>query len=105
MNCGLDSETIGLIKNVFLQYTDIEKVMLYGSRAMGTYRESSDIDLVLFGEKLTLKKQFSIENALDDLLLPYKIDLSIYHKIDNPDLIDHINRVGELFYDKKINEV
>ena len=39
-----------------------------------------------------------IENELDDLLLPYKIDLSLHHALDNPELIDHIRRVGLVFY-------
>jgi len=44
---------------------------------------------------------FKIENEIDDLLLPYKIDLSIYHKIENNQLVDHINRVGKVFYEKE----
>lgn len=50
---------------------------------------------------LTLSEQFQIEAKLDDLLLPYKIDLSIYHKIENSDLKEHINRVGKAFYKKQ----
>ena len=53
-----------------------------------------DIDLSLKGKTLTLSLLFKIEIELDDLLLPYKIDLSIYHKIENSDLINHIKRVG-----------
>ena len=41
-----------------------------------------------------------LETSLDDLLLAYKIDLTNYHKIKNEELIDHINRVGVLFYEK-----
>jgi predicted nucleotidyltransferase len=54
------------------------------------------------GNALTLKTIYKIENELDDLLLPYKIDLSIFENISNPDLIDHINRVGIIFYEKNI---
>jgi hypothetical protein len=39
-----------------------------------------------------------IENELDDLLLPYKIDLSLFHALDNSELIDHIRRIGVVFY-------
>ena len=98
---GLENNTIESIKEVFSKYSKIEKVILYGSRAMGNYRENSDIDLTLVGKEITLKGQFNIESELDDLLFPYKIDLSIYHKITNPDLIDHIDRVGEVFYERK----
>jgi hypothetical protein len=41
-----------------------------------------------------------IEDNLDDLLLPYKIDLSIYHQISNPEFLEHIHRVGQIFYQR-----
>jgi hypothetical protein len=52
------------------------------------------------GEKLNGDTSSQIALALDDLLLPYRIDLSVFHQIDNPDLLDHIDRVGRLFYKK-----
>lgn len=97
---GLEQEDIQKINSVFKNHTAIEKAILYGSRAKGNYKPYSDIDLTLVGKSLTLSEQFSIETELDDLLLPYKIDLSIYHKIENQDLINHIDRVGKVFYDK-----
>lgn len=95
---GLEQEDIQKINSVFKNHTAIEKAILYGSRAKGNYKPYSDIDLTLVGKSLTLSEQFSIETELDDLLLPYKIDLSIYHKIENQDLTDHIDRVGIVFY-------
>ena len=96
---GLKPHTIKAIQGVFAKYPDIDKAILFGSRAKGNYRNGSDIDLTLVGNNLTLSQQFAIETAFDDLLLPYKIDLSIFHKIENQDLIDHINRVGITFYE------
>ena len=93
-------EEIVQINHVLALHINVEKALLYGSRARGDYRPGSDIDLILCGESLALADQFEIENELDDLLLPYKIDLSIFHKIENSDLIDRINRVGRLFYQK-----
>ena len=52
------------------------------------------------GEAVTHSIQLRIENKLDDLLLPYKIDLSLMHEIKNVDLLDHIKRVGVVFYEK-----
>lgn len=95
---GLKQEDIQKIIEVFKKYSVIEKVFLYGSRAKGNYKPHSDIDLTLVGNELNISNQFAIETELDDLLLPYKIDLSIYHKIENQDLLDHIDRVGILFY-------
>ncbi len=95
---GLKENHINDIHSVFARYSSVEKVLIYGSRAKGNYRAASDIDLTLFGDDLTLDTLLKIENELDDLLLPYKIDLSIFHKIENADLVDHINRVGKEFY-------
>lgn len=91
---GLDQQDMEAIRYVFRQYPSIDRVILYGSRAKGNYRYNSDIDLTLIGEQLTYSELAQIDNDLDDLLLPYTIDLSIYHHIDNPDLIEHIARVG-----------
>ena len=89
------------MNGVFAQFPEVEKVMLYGSRAKGTYRPGSDIDLILVGPALNLKTLFRIETELDDLLLPYKIDLSIFDHIDNPGLVDHIRRMGKVFYQRE----
>ena len=69
-----------------------------GSRAKGTYRPGSDIDLTLKGAGLNLKILNRISNELDELLLPYSFDVSIYSQIENRDLIDHIQRVGVVIY-------
>ena len=95
---GLKDKVIQEISGVFSQYPQIEKAILYGSRAKGNYRNGSDIDLTLQGEGLTLTMLFRIETELDDLLLPYKIDLSKFHQIGNSDLVNHKreSRVGFL---------
>ena len=97
---GLKKQTIDAIQQVLARYAEVESAILYGSRARGTYRNGSDIDLTLTGEKLTLTRLQKIEWELDELLLPYKIDLSIYHEIGNPDLLEHINRIGKVFWER-----
>jgi predicted nucleotidyltransferase len=94
---GLDQKTVHAIKSVFAQYPQIEKTMLYGSRAKGNFKPGSDIDLTLIAPTLTLSELLKIETEIDDLLLPYKVDLSLFHKIENNDLLDHIQRVGKEF--------
>lgn len=98
MKFGLLDEDIQAIKKVFAAYPAITKVILYGSRAKGNYRPGSDIDLTVEGSGLELTDLFEIESKLDDLLLPNKIDLSLKEHIGNPELLEHINRVGEIFY-------
>ncbi len=95
---GLTEQTIKQIRAVFKQHETVTEAILYGSRAKGNNKRGSDIDLTLKGNKLDLAVLNQIEQSLDELLLPYEIDLSIYEQIDNPDLIEHINRVGKPFY-------
>jgi predicted nucleotidyltransferase len=98
---GLTEDAIARIKAVFAACPEIERVVLYGSRAKGTQRNGSDIDLTIEGEAVSPSQLLRLENALDDLLLPYKMDISLLRQIDNPDLLAHIQRVGLVFYEKK----
>lgn len=98
---GLSEYALGKIHSVFKQYPQIDSVILYGSRAKGTFRQGSDIDLTIklkpgFSPNLSLHHR--IASQLEDLDLIYTIDLSFYQLIENPDLIDHIDRVGIRFY-------
>lgn len=101
---GLQQKDIDAIKRCFAQYPEIEQVLLYGSRTMGNYRKGSDINLTIKGN-LDHRNLLKLETELDDLLLPYKIDLSLYHKINNPDLTEHIQKVGLQFYEKTDKEL
>lgn len=97
---GLKPHTISAISNIFAWHPEIEQAVLYGSRAKGTHRPGSDIDLTLFGVALTYTQLDRIETEIDDLLLPYTVDLSLYTQIDNADLLNHIQRVGQVFYQR-----
>lgn len=97
---GLKESAIAKIKQIFAVCPEIEKVLLYGSRAKGNFRPGSDIDLTIIGDEISWTRLLQIENELDDLLLPYKIDLSLMRLIDNPELLAHIERVGVVFYER-----
>lgn len=97
---GLPNSAIEALHNIFHQYPEIDVVKLYGSRAKGNYRLGSDIDLCIQAPNLGLHDLFKIDNDIDDLLLPWKVDLSLWHQIDNHELLEHINRLGVYFYIK-----
>jgi predicted nucleotidyltransferase len=97
---GLKENVIQRIRNIFASHPEVEKAILYGSRAKGNFSRGSDIDFVLKGKELNQAILNKIRWELDDLLLPYTIDIAIYDKIDNPELIEHINRLGVVFYRK-----
>lgn len=98
MKYGLTDATISKICGVFAQFPEIEKAIIYGSRAKGNYKAGSDIDLTLVGEKLSQATCMTIAEVLDELLLPYSIDLSVFALLNHPDLEAHIQRVGIVFY-------
>jgi predicted nucleotidyltransferase len=97
---GLKPEAIAQINQIFAEYPEISKAILYGSRAKGNYKNGSDIDLTLICDRLNHRQLLQIENQIDDLLLPYSIDLSILSCINNSHLIEHINKVGNTFYER-----
>lgn len=97
---GLSSNYIIKINSVFNQYSDIDEVIIFGSRAKGNYRDNSDIDLAIKGNTINLSTLQEIENKLEELYIPNVIDLIVFDNIENPDLINHINRVGKQFYKK-----
>lgn len=101
MRFGLRNRDINLITNVLKVFPEVEEVLIFGSRAIGNYKKSSDIDLVLKGKKVNDKLANHIKGILDDKLpLPYKFDVVNYSTISNPDFIEHIDRVGLVFYQK-----
>ena len=98
MDFGLKEAEIEGIRNVLSGFPAIKEAVIYGSRAKGTYRPGSDIDLVLKGDYLSLTDLNPICLALDDLLLPYTFDVSIYERLADKNLLDHIQRVGQVLY-------
>lgn len=96
---GLKETTIAQIQAVLAHYPPVEKAILYGSRAKGNYKPGSDVDLTLVGgEDLTRAVLYRIMEEIDNLLLPYTFDLSIFRHISDSDVVEHIQRVGMVFY-------
>lgn len=95
---GLSPTVIAKIGSVFARYPQVMEVRLYGSRARGNFGNGSDIDLSIMDEGVTNAQLLRMENEIDDLLLPYSVDLSLFHRIDNPGLAAHIQGIGQPFY-------
>ena len=98
---GLSESVIRKICDVFKRYPQVEKAILYGSRAKAAHKTGSDIDLTLHGgTDLTLNVLLLIADDLDDLFLPYTFDLSIFRDITDADVTEHIQRIGVTMYEK-----
>jgi len=97
---GLPDKTIATIQTILAEEAELQKAILYGSRAKGTYKNGSDIDLTLIGNTLTESTRMRLAHKLSDASIPYQVDLSLWDHIDNDDLKDHIRRVGQVFYER-----
>ena len=92
MKFGLSDTVIKELQDVFRRHANIKKVLIFGSRSKGNYREGSDIDLAVIGDHIDLCE-------IDDLELLYSIDLLDYSKKAGTPIGDHIDRVGQVFYE------
>jgi len=90
---GLPPEVAARLLALLTAEPTVREVWLYGSRAMGRHRPGSDIDLTLVAPGLRHEDRLRLMGALDDLLLPWSIDLSLHHELPDP-LRQHVGRVG-----------
>ena len=100
MKDGLKDSYKNAIVGVLSANEHVERAVLFGSRVKQTFRDGSDIDIALFGDSLTLIDNVRLNGSLDELTVPQRVDLVIYHKIDNPSLRRHILQDGIELYKK-----
>ncbi len=99
MNDGLTTFQRECIREVLAEFPQVERAVLFGSRAMGTWSPASDVDLALFGDALTLEDEMRIAARMEDLGLPVNVDLVRHATIQRERLQEHIARHGKPFYD------
>jgi len=97
---GLSDKTISMINEIFSKYSGIDKVVIYGSRARGDYKNGSDIDLTIYGN-ISVSDEVRISGLIYDLPIPYMCDISLFKNIKNENLLEHIERTGKIFYERK----
>jgi predicted nucleotidyltransferase len=94
VDTSLKDAQINRILAVLRRNHKIREILLFGSRAKGNYRKGSDIDIAVYADGLRIDELLQLRFALDDLLLPYNIDIVVYEDIQNRNLRKHIARVG-----------
>lgn len=97
---GLSATTLGTLHAILASCPEVETALVYGSRAKGNYKPGSDIDLTLVGAALTQDTLSHLVGLFEESSLPYKVDLSILRDIDSPSLRAHIERVGQVLYQR-----
>lgn len=98
---GLPASTVEKIVAVLARFPEVDRVVLFGSRAKGTHKPGSDIDLALVGEHLDWRTIGRAYDALDDLLLPFRFSLVHYGPATDPDVAGHIARVGISLFERE----
>ena len=98
---GLDARTLGGIREVFEKHPEIEKVKVFGSRALGTHRPNSDVDVALWGQSLDGAIVDRVRSDLDAISTPYRFDVVGYSLTEHPALREHIDRCGKVIYQAK----
>jgi len=96
MDTGLTEADINCIRTAIEQFPEIEEAFIFGSRAKGTYKKASDVDLAIKGRAVTSETIKRLNFLLnEELPLPYFFDVVHYESLENQLLVEHIDRVGK----------
>lgn len=99
---GLLERDLKYILEAVNKYSEIEEVIIFGSRAMGNYKKGSDVDIALKGEYVNRKIVCRLSDDLnEEYPLPYFFDVVNYNNISNEELKKHIDNVGKIVYKRK----
>jgi predicted nucleotidyltransferase len=101
---GITEKGRKILTEIFGRYPEVSKVLVFGSRAKGTFGERSDLDMVVIDpiDRRTLGSLWMDINESD---LPFTVDLQVWNAIRNENLKEHINRVGKIIYAKSPESV
>ncbi|WP_394903404.1 nucleotidyltransferase domain-containing protein [Clostridium butyricum] len=98
---GLLERDIRYIKKALEQCEEIEKAIIFGSRAMGNYKNGSDVDIAVLGELISNNTILKLNDYLNEIYpLPYFFDIINYNSITNENLKKHIDVEGKIIYTK-----
>lgn len=104
MNYGLKGKDLELIIEKLRDNINIEKAVIFGSRAMGNFKKGSDVDIVLYGSNIENEIR-NINLELNERTnLPYFFDILNYNEIKNLDLKKHIDKFGKVIFEKAVCE-
>lgn len=101
MTFGLRESDLEYMINRIKQFYEIEKAVIFGSRAKGNYKTGSDIDIAIYGDHVTFDTISSLHSILENQgPLPYFIDIVDYTHLTHQNLKEHIDRVGKVIYQR-----
>ncbi|MGL4943342.1 MAG: nucleotidyltransferase domain-containing protein [Thermoguttaceae bacterium] len=102
MEYGLRPDQLQTICTYFAKYPEIETAVLFGSRALGTYKLGSDVDLALKGDAVTIFTAARLKAEIEEeTVIPYFFDIVAYPLLSHRDFITHIDMCGKIIYAKR----
>ena len=101
MTDGLKDEHRTAIVNLLRSNERVERAVLFGSRAMETFTQGSDVDIALFGKSLTIADQARLAAAMKGLTIPQRVDLLLYDGIEDATLRKHVQQDGIELYKRQ----
>ena len=104
MTDGLKAKYRAAIIDILAANERVERAVLFGSRAMETFTPTSDVDIALFGDHLTLTDQANLAIAIDELPMAQRVDLLLHKTVNNDALRKHIEQHGAEWYRRQARE-
>lgn len=95
---GLTERDMSIIQDILSKYSEVKSVVVFGSRAKGTFKLGSDVDLAIMDAEVKEGVADKLNSYFSDSCLPYFVDLVCYSSLKDSDLKEHIDRVGVPFY-------
>lgn len=101
MSFGLKDSDIEYIRNAMKRFKEIEKAVIFGSRAKGNFKAASDVNIAIYGEKINFDVLSKLHAILEEESpMPYFFDIIDYSHLNHKELKEHIDRVGKIIYEK-----
>ncbi|MDR0869986.1 MAG: nucleotidyltransferase domain-containing protein [Planctomycetaceae bacterium] len=91
---GISEKDLAVILSVFRKYSEVERAVLFGSRATGKHKPASDADFALEGQNITFRTLCRLAADFDESPLPYRVDLVLLNSSVAPELLEQIHRYG-----------
>jgi len=99
MNFGISDSDLAYIVSALAKFDEIERASIFGSRAKGTHKPGSDIDIALYGDRVNFDTISKLHSLLEDESpMPYRFDIVDYSHLTHENLKSHIDRIGIEIY-------
>jgi predicted nucleotidyltransferase len=104
MRYGLTDQDLNYIINTIAKFDEIEKAVLFGSRAKGNYKPGSDIDIAIYGDEINIDVISKLHALLEEgSHMPYFFDVVDGTHLNHLELNEHIARVGEVIFARNLH--